>query len=61
VLWSFDTNQSFDTVSGDKAHGGSVEAAGAIVVGGRVAVNSGYSFGGRMGGNVLLVFSVDGK
>ena len=61
VLWSFDTNQSFATVSGIKGHGGSIESAGAIVADGRLAVNSGYSFGGRMGGNVLLVFSVDGK
>jgi len=61
LLWSFDTHQQFDTISGEKAHGGSIESAGAIVADGRVAVNSGYSFGGRMGGNVLLVFSVDGR
>jgi polyvinyl alcohol dehydrogenase (cytochrome) len=61
LLWSFNTLREFDTVSGEKAHGGSVESAGAIVAGGRVAVNSGYLFGGRMAGNVLLVFSVDGR
>lgn len=61
LLWSFDTVREFDTVSGEKARGGSIESAGAIVAGGRVAVNSGYLFGGRMAGNVLLVFSVDGK
>ena len=61
MIWSFDTTRQFDTVSGVKAHGGSIESAGAIVVDGNVAVNSGYLFGGRMGGNVLLVFSVDGK
>jgi polyvinyl alcohol dehydrogenase (cytochrome) len=61
VIWSFDTNTSFETASGVKGHGGSIESAGAVVSDGRVAVNSGYSFGGRMGGNVLLVFSVDGK
>ena len=61
LLWSFDTTQTFETVSGTKAHGGAIESAGAIVVGGRVAVNSGYLFGARMPGNVLLVFSVDGK
>lgn len=59
LLWSFDTTQQFVTVSGEKAHGGSIESAGAIVAGGRVAVNSGYLFGGRMGGNVLLVFAAD--
>lgn len=61
LLWSFDTTRQFDTVSGEKAHGGSIESAGAVVAGGRVVVNSGYLFGGRMGGNVLLVWSVDGK
>jgi polyvinyl alcohol dehydrogenase (cytochrome) len=61
LLWSFNTVRDFDTVSGEKARGGSMSSTGAIVVDGRVAVNSGYSFGGRMGGNVLLVFSVDGK
>ena len=61
LIWSFDTNGSFDTVSGAKAHGGAMESAGAIVVEGKVAVNSGYLFGGRMPGNVLLVFSIDGK
>jgi polyvinyl alcohol dehydrogenase (cytochrome) len=28
---------------------------------GYVLVNSGYLFGGRMPGNVLLAFTVDGK
>ena len=61
LIWSFDTTQTFDTVSGEKAHGGSIESAGAIVADGKVAVNSGYLFGGRMSGNVLLVWSVDGR
>lgn len=60
LLWSFDTTQTFTTVSGAVAHGGSIESAGAIVARGQVVVNSGYLFGGRMPGNVLLVFSVDG-
>lgn len=57
LLWAFDTTQPFDTVSGERAHGGSIESAGAVVADGRVVVNSGYLFGGRMGGNVLLVFA----
>jgi polyvinyl alcohol dehydrogenase (cytochrome) len=44
-------------VSGEVARGGSIESAGAIVADGRVVVNSGYLFGGRMPGNVLLVFA----
>ncbi|MEO8104507.1 MAG: PQQ-binding-like beta-propeller repeat protein, partial [Betaproteobacteria bacterium] len=61
MVWSFNTARDFDTVSGEKAHGGSIESAGAIVADGRVVVNSGYLFGGRMPGNVLLVLSVNGK
>ena len=61
LLWSYDTTREISTVSGEKAHGGSMESAGAIVSAGRVAVNSGYLFGGRMAGNLLLVFSVDGR
>ena len=58
LLWEFNTVRDFDTVSGEKARGGSIESAGAIVVDGSVIVNSGYLFGGRMPGNVLLVFAV---
>lgn len=61
LIWSFDTARTFESVSGVRAHGGSIESAGAIVAHGRVAIDSGYLFGGRMGGNVLLVFSVNGK
>jgi polyvinyl alcohol dehydrogenase (cytochrome) len=60
LLWDFDTLQEFETVNGVKAHGGSLNATGAVVAGGMLLVNSGY---GRLGlaGNVLLAFSVDGK
>jgi len=59
VLWDYDTNRSFTTISGEVAHGGSIESDGPIVVGGHVLVNSGYLFGDRMAGNVLLAFSAD--
>jgi polyvinyl alcohol dehydrogenase (cytochrome) len=58
LLWEFNTVRDFTTVSGEVARGGSIESAGAIVADGSVLVNSGYLFGGRMPGNVLLVFSV---
>lgn len=61
LLWSFNTVREYDTVSGDKARGGSIESAGAVIANGGVLVNSGYLFGGRMPGNTLLMFSVDGK
>jgi polyvinyl alcohol dehydrogenase (cytochrome) len=59
ILWDYDTNRSFDTVSGEDAHGGSIESDGPVVVGGHVLVNSGYLFGDRMAGNVLLAFTAD--
>jgi polyvinyl alcohol dehydrogenase (cytochrome) len=58
LLWQFNTVREFTTVSGETARGGSIESAGAIVAHGSVLVNSGYLFGGRMPGNVLLVFAV---
>ena len=59
VLWTFDTNRSFDTVNGVKANGGSMDGPGPIVVGGMLFVNSGY--GGLVGrpGNVLLAFALE--
>jgi polyvinyl alcohol dehydrogenase (cytochrome) len=57
VLWEYDTNREFVASSGAKAHGGSIESAGPVVVDGALLVNSGYLFGGRMPGNVLLKFS----
>jgi polyvinyl alcohol dehydrogenase (cytochrome) len=61
VLWDVDTAREFETVNGKPARGGSLDAAGAAVVNGMVFVNSGYGQYGGMPGNVLLVFSVDGK
>jgi polyvinyl alcohol dehydrogenase (cytochrome) len=59
LLWTFDTNRSFDTVNGVKANGGSMDGPGPIVVNGMVFMNSGY--GGLVGhaGNVLLAFALE--
>jgi polyvinyl alcohol dehydrogenase (cytochrome) len=59
VIWTFDTNKEFTTVNGVKATGASLEAAGPVVAGGMVFINSGY--GGLAGrpGNVLLAFGLD--
>jgi polyvinyl alcohol dehydrogenase (cytochrome) len=61
ILWTFDTNRDFDTVNGVKAHGGSMDSAGPIVVDGMVYVSSGS--GGLVGrpGNVLLAFGLSGE
>lgn len=57
LLWDFDTNRRFESVSGELAKGGSIEADGPVVYRGNVLVNSGYLFGDRMAGNALLVFT----
>jgi len=59
VLWTYDTNRSFDTVNGVSARGASLIGPAPTVVGGMVFVNSGYgAYGGRPG-NVLLAFGVE--
>ncbi len=57
ILWDFDTAKTFPTVNGVFAKGGSMDGAGAVVAGGMVYVNSGYSRNGGMAGNVLLAFA----
>jgi polyvinyl alcohol dehydrogenase (cytochrome) len=61
VIWDFNTAREFPIVNGKPARGGSIDATGAAVAGGLVLVTSGYNQFGGMPGNVLLVFSVDGK
>ena len=61
ILWKFLTNRSFETISGETANGGSIEGDGPVIIDGTVLINSGYSFGTRMQGNVLLAFTADGN
>jgi polyvinyl alcohol dehydrogenase (cytochrome) len=56
VLWEYDTRQSFETVSGEIAHGGSMSGGGPVVADGMLYVNSGYGIYFHMPGNVLLAF-----
>ena len=46
-------------VNGVAGKGGSLDGAGAVIVGGMVYVNSGYPRFGGLPGNVLLAFGVD--
>jgi len=59
VLWSFDTNGSFETVNGVPARGGSMDGPGPVVAGGMLFVTAGN--GGFVGtpGNILLAFAVE--
>ena len=59
VLWTFDTNPSFETVNKVKANGGSIIGAGPVVVNGMVFVTSGYGSHNGRAGNVLLAFGTD--
>jgi polyvinyl alcohol dehydrogenase (cytochrome) len=61
VLWDVGTIQPYPTVNGVEARGGAMDGPGPVIAGGMLFVNSGYSAGGGMPGNVLLAFSVDGK
>jgi polyvinyl alcohol dehydrogenase (cytochrome) len=58
MLWDFDTAaQTYSTVNGVPAKGGSIDGAGPVIAGGMVFVNSGYPRNGGMPGNVLLAFA----
>ena len=54
VIWTLNTLQEFETVSGATARGGSFSGGGAIIADGMIYVNSGYGIYGHMPGNVLL-------
>jgi polyvinyl alcohol dehydrogenase (cytochrome) len=61
IIWDVDTVKDYTTVNGAAGHGGSPDGPGAVVAGGMLYVNSGYTNYGTLPGNVLLAFSVDGK
>jgi polyvinyl alcohol dehydrogenase (cytochrome) len=61
ILWDVDTKGEYHTVNGVAARGGSIDGAGAVVVGGMLYVTSGSAFVGTLPGNVLLAYSVDGQ
>ena len=61
VLWEVNTLGDYATVNGDIARGGSIESDGPVIANGKVFINSGYLYGSRMAGNVLLVYSEDGQ
>ena len=57
IIWDFDTAQSFNSVNGVAAKGGSLDVGGPVIAGGIIAVVSGYPGFGAMPGNALLVFA----
>ncbi len=59
ILWTYDTNRSFETVNKVEAAGASIIGPGPVVVGGMLYVNSGYGAYGGRAGNVLLAFGIE--
>ncbi len=58
IIWEFNTMREFETVNGVKGAGGSIDAAGPVIVDGMVLTNSGYGRWRGKPGNVLLAFGV---
>ncbi len=59
LLWEHDASGGVETVSGERAHGGSFGGAAApIVADGLLLMSSGYGIYSHMPGNVLLAFDV---
>jgi polyvinyl alcohol dehydrogenase (cytochrome) len=58
LVWTFDTNGTFDTVNGIQGGGGSMDGPGPVVAGGMLYVTAGN--GGIVGtpGNLLLAFEI---
>jgi polyvinyl alcohol dehydrogenase (cytochrome) len=59
AIWDFNAAQTFPTVNGVNAHGGSFNGSGPAIVDGMVYVNAGYT--NELDGNVLLALSPDGR
>jgi polyvinyl alcohol dehydrogenase (cytochrome) len=60
VLFTFDTAQTFESINGIEARGGSIDSASITAANGYLLVNSGYGMFGQLAGNVLLGFKVKG-
>lgn len=58
ILWDFDTVRDYSCINGFPGKGGALDAAGPVVAGGMLYVNSGYGLFGQIPGNVLLAFEI---
>jgi polyvinyl alcohol dehydrogenase (cytochrome) len=58
IIWTFNTMRDYETVNGVKGSGGSIDAAGPVIVNGMVLTNSGYGAWRGKAGNVLLAFGL---
>ena len=58
LLWSYDTVRVYDTVNGVAAKGGSIDSSGAVLIDGKLILNSGYDKFREIPGNALIVFEL---
>ncbi len=58
LLWEFNTAIDFSSLTKIPSQGGSIESDGPVIVGDNLFINSGYQYGGRLAGNVLLNFEI---
>ncbi|MEM7016618.1 MAG: PQQ-binding-like beta-propeller repeat protein [Pseudomonadota bacterium] len=61
VIWEFNTAKPVKTVSGAESSGGGMSGSGPVVIDGHMITNSGYGIYNHHPGNLLMVFSVDGR
>ena len=62
IVWEYNTLNSYSTVNGVEATGGSINGPGPSVAQGHVYVNSGYGMWNMwLPGNALIALSVDGE
>jgi polyvinyl alcohol dehydrogenase (cytochrome) len=61
ILWEYDTKQTVNSVNGVEGFGGAIESDGPVIANGNIYLTSGYDKWGEFPGNLLMVFSVDGK
>ena len=59
VIWSFDTNRTFETINAVPARGGSMNGPAPVAAAGMLYVSSGYGTFGLRPGNVLLAFALE--
>lgn len=56
LVWEIDTKQTYATINNVPASGGAIDAAGPVVAGDYLIVNSGYAQFGQMAGNAMIVY-----
>ena len=56
LVWELDTKLDYATINNVPASGGAIDAAGPVVAGDYLIVNSGYAQFGQLKGNAMIVY-----